>query len=72
MFHLTTSALKSVPSWNLTPRWSSNVICLPSGDICHDRASSGITLKLRSRATKRVKRHVEDVTVGELRGEVRI
>ena len=44
MFHFTASALKSVPSWNLTPRWSWNVTRLPSWDTVHDRASSGTTL----------------------------
>ena len=55
MFHLTTSALKSVPSWNFTPRWSWNVTRLPSGETCHARASSGTTLKLLSRPTSVLK-----------------
>ena len=50
-FHFTASALRSVPSWNFTPGWSWKVTRLPSGEICHARASSGTTLKLRSRPT---------------------
>ena len=55
MFHFTASALKSVPSWNFTPRWSWNVTRLPSGDTCHARASSGTTLNPLSRATSVLK-----------------
>ena len=55
MFHFTASALKSVPSWNFTPRCSWNVTRLPSWDTCHARASSGTTLKPRSRATRVLK-----------------
>ena len=55
MFHLTTSAVKSLPSWNFTPRSSWNVTRLPSGETCQVRASSGTTLKALSRPTSVLK-----------------
>lgn len=55
MFHLTTSAVRSVPSWNFTPRWSWKVIFRPSGETCQARASSGTTLKPESTATSVLK-----------------
>src|SRR5690242_16170310 len=41
-FHLTASALKSVPSWNLTPLGSLKITVFGSG-ISQDSASAGLT-----------------------------
>ncbi len=46
----TTSALKSVPSWNFTPRRSLNTRVLGSG-CCHDSARPGLIPSLTSRVT---------------------
>ena len=44
------SALKSVPSWNLTPRRSLKTTVLESG-CCHDSASPGLMPSLTSSVT---------------------
>src|SRR5579864_1998680 len=41
-FHLMAAASSGVPSWNFTPWRILNVYTLPSGDTCHDSASTGL------------------------------
>src|ERR1700682_4762463 len=42
-FHFTASALKGVPSWNLTPCWSCQVTVRPSGETCSSLTNIGWT-----------------------------
>ena len=49
--YLTSSALKSLPSWNFTP-WRSLKIYVLSSGVVHDSASAGTIFRLESNAVR--------------------
>jgi hypothetical protein len=50
-FHFTISAVKSLPSWNLTPRRSLKTYVVPPSRTSHDSASCGTMPSFASMST---------------------